>query len=93
MELMGSNAVSKWRELLGPTDSGKARGDAPMSIRARYGTDQTVNAAHGADSVESAARELEFFFPSGGKGGRMNTATFNDCTCGIIKPHAVLAGE
>ncbi|XP_013415203.1 nucleoside diphosphate kinase 7 [Lingula anatina] len=37
-ELMGENAVEKWRNLLGPTDSAEARSEAPYSIRARFGT-------------------------------------------------------
>lgn len=91
-ELMGEGAVSKWRELLGPTDSALARQQAPTSLRARFGRDGTENACHGSDCLASAARELEFFFPSRGP-ARRNTAKFNDCTCCIIKPHAVLAGQ
>ena len=37
-ELMGQGAIAKWRDLLGPTDSSVARSDAPLSIRARFGT-------------------------------------------------------
>lgn len=39
IELVGPGAVLKWRELIGPTDSNKARMEAPSSIRAHYGTD------------------------------------------------------
>lgn len=92
MELMGENCIGQWRQVLGPTDSSLARSEAPMSIRARFGTDNTRNACHGSDSPESAARELEFFFPSGGAVGRQSTATFSDCTLCVIKPHAVLSG-
>ena len=38
MELKGSNALEKWRTLLGPTDSAEARNKAPLSIRAKFGT-------------------------------------------------------
>ncbi|XP_059081105.1 nucleoside diphosphate kinase 7-like isoform X2 [Tigriopus californicus] len=62
LELMRSNAVSEWRKLLGPTDAAKAIQDAPHSVRAKFGTDKTNNAAHGSDSPEAAARELNFFF-------------------------------
>lgn len=54
--------------------------------------DGTRNACHGSDSPASAARELEFFFPASGT-GPSNTATFTDCTCCVIKPHAVSEGK
>ena len=38
LELKGSNAIQKFRTLLGPTDSATARNQAPMSIRAKFGT-------------------------------------------------------
>jgi len=91
-ELMGEGAISRWREFLGPTDSAIAREQAGNSIRARFGTDNTKNACHGSDSPASAAREVEFFFPSDGP-SRQNTATFSDCTCAVIKPHAVIDGQ
>lgn len=56
MELLAENGVAKWRELLGPTDSEQARKDAPGSIRARFGKDKSLNAAHGSDSCISAER-------------------------------------
>ncbi|XP_066521683.1 nucleoside diphosphate kinase 7 isoform X2 [Hoplias malabaricus] len=89
MELMGDEAVSMWRKVLGPTDSSVARKDAPESLRAQFGTDGTKNAGHGSDSLASAARELEFFFPSTAGHGPSNTAKYSDCTCCIIKPHAI----
>jgi hypothetical protein len=46
----------------------QAREEAPDSIRALYGTDQTANAVHGSDGKESAEREIEFFFPGASKG-------------------------
>ncbi|XP_063306222.1 nucleoside diphosphate kinase 7 [Pelobates fuscus] len=92
LEVIGDDAVSSWRKLLGPTNSCLARSESPGSIRARFGTDGTKNAAHGSDSIASAARELEFFFPSSGGRGPKNTARFTDCTCCIIKPHAVSEG-
>ncbi|XP_031678150.1 nucleoside diphosphate kinase homolog 7 isoform X2 [Oncorhynchus kisutch] len=89
MELMGDEAVSVWRRILGPTDSGVARKEAPPSLRAQFGTDGTRNAGHGSDSLASAARELEFFFPSTAGHGPANTANCTDCACCVIKPHAI----
>ena len=91
-ELMGTGAVSKWREMMGPTDSAEARKQAPAGLRARFGKDTTENACHGSDSLSSAAREIEFFFPSTGP-VRENTAKMSECTCCVIKPHSVLAGK
>uniref|UniRef100_A0A3P8XTR1 Nucleoside diphosphate kinase homolog 7 n=1 Tax=Esox lucius TaxID=8010 RepID=A0A3P8XTR1_ESOLU len=89
MELLGDEAVSVWRRILGPTDSSTARKEASLSLRAQFGTDGTRNAGHGSDSLASAARELEFFFPSTAGQGPANTASYSDCTCCIIKPHAI----
>ncbi|KAG7228702.1 hypothetical protein INR49_008480 [Caranx melampygus] len=61
MELMGDEAVSVWRRLLGPADSAVARREAPQSVRAQFGTDGIKNVGHGSDSLAAAARELEFF--------------------------------
>lgn len=62
MELAKDNAIQSWRELIGPTNSRKAREIAPDTIRAKYGTDEQCNAVHGSDSEASAERELRFFF-------------------------------
>uniref|UniRef100_A0A7S0R1P3 Nucleoside diphosphate kinase n=1 Tax=Pyramimonas obovata TaxID=1411642 RepID=A0A7S0R1P3_9CHLO len=61
--LAKSDAILAWRSLMGPTNSLKAREEAPKSLRALYGTDGTCNATHGSDSVASACREIRFFFP------------------------------
>jgi len=59
MALEGENAVAKYREVMGATDSKKA---AAGTIRARYGTDIEKNAVHGSDSPDNAKIELGFFF-------------------------------
>ncbi|XP_074663884.1 nucleoside diphosphate kinase homolog 7 isoform X4 [Strix aluco] len=92
MEILGDDAVCKWKTLLGPANSAVAQTDAPDSIRANFGQDGLRNAAHGPDSVASAAQELELFFPSSGGHGPVNSAKFTNCTCCIIKPHAVNEG-
>ncbi|ELW47264.1 Nucleoside diphosphate kinase 7 [Tupaia chinensis] len=92
MEILRDDAICEWKRLLGPANSGVARTDAPGSIRALFGTDGIRNAAHGPDSFASAAREMELFFPSSGGCGPANTARFTNCTCCIVKPHAVSEG-
>ncbi|RUS83718.1 hypothetical protein EGW08_008514 [Elysia chlorotica] len=56
-------AISYWRELIGPTNTIKARQTHPECLRAIYGTDDQRNALHGSDSFSSAQREIRFFFP------------------------------
>lgn len=56
----------------------------------RLALDGTRNALHGSDSDTSAQKEISFFF--GSKFG-VNTASYNDTTCCVIKPHAVAEGE
>jgi nucleoside-diphosphate kinase len=48
------------RALMGATDPKKA---APGTIRGDLGTELPDNLVHGSDSPQSAAREIELFFP------------------------------
>jgi nucleoside-diphosphate kinase len=59
MALRGEGAVMKNREIMGATDPSKA---APGTIRKDFADSIEANAAHGSDSVESAQRELAYFF-------------------------------
>jgi len=54
MELIAPNAIEKWRSFIGPTNTQKAKEEAPNSLRALFGTDGTQNAVHGSDSPQSA---------------------------------------
>ena len=62
MELVGPNAIAKWREIIGPTKKEVAVEKAPNSLRALYARSTTENLCHGSDSPSSAARELELVF-------------------------------
>lgn len=91
LELVGRDAISSWRSIIGPTNSEKAREESPNSIRAHFGTDGTKNAVHGSDSNSSASRELDFFF---GKNSLVKQIPkLSNCSCLIIKPHAILEGN
>jgi nucleoside-diphosphate kinase len=59
MALEGENAITRYRELMGPTDSKKA---PPGTIRHKYGTDIEKNAVHGSDAPDTARFELSYFF-------------------------------
>jgi nucleoside-diphosphate kinase len=55
--------VDTWRivrTLMGATDPAEA---LPGTIRGDLGTVLTENLVHGSDSADSAAREIELFFP------------------------------
>jgi nucleoside-diphosphate kinase len=60
MAIHKENAVGSWRDLIGATDPAKA---AEGTIRNSFGTNVGNNAVHGSDSSETAAQELELFFP------------------------------
>lgn len=57
--LEGENAVAKNRELMGATNPQEA---APGTIRADFAASIDANAVHGSDSVQSAQREIAYFF-------------------------------
>ncbi|XP_076450958.1 thioredoxin domain-containing protein 6-like isoform X17 [Babylonia areolata] len=56
--------IKDWRDMLGPPTVEDAKEKDPESLRARYGEAGLMNALHGSDSKETAARELAFFFPN-----------------------------
>ncbi|KAB0304488.1 nucleoside-diphosphate kinase [Vibrio fortis] len=58
--LEGEDAICRYRELMGKTNPEEA---ACGTIRADYAISMRYNSVHGSDSTESAAREIEFFFP------------------------------
>ncbi|MCF7810192.1 nucleoside-diphosphate kinase [bacterium] len=59
--LEGSNAVNRWRQLIGATDPSKAE---KGTIRNKYGESVERNTVHGSDSPENGSIETAFFFSS-----------------------------
>lgn len=57
--LEGDNAVQRYRDLMGPTNSKNA---PKGTIRGEYGTDIERNAVHGSDSPDNAVIEVSYFF-------------------------------
>ena len=57
--LEGEDAVIKNRELMGSTNPEEAD---PGTIRADFAKSIDANAVHGSDSLESAVREINYFF-------------------------------
>jgi nucleoside-diphosphate kinase len=67
MVLEGHEAVGAARQVIGATDPLEA---APGSIRGDFALEVQTNLVHGSDSRESAAREIELFFPELGESTR-----------------------
>ena len=59
MALEGESAVTRYREVMGPTDSTKAPSG---TIRNAFGTSIERNAVHGSDGPDTAKVEIGFFF-------------------------------
>lgn len=57
--LEGENAIDTWRKMMGSTNPSEA---ASGTLRAKYGTTMNKNAVHGSDSIESAQKEIPYFF-------------------------------
>ncbi|OTA15251.1 nucleoside diphosphate kinase [Xenorhabdus vietnamensis] len=57
--LEGENVVQRHRDLMGATNPDNALAG---TLRADYADSFTENAVHGSDSVESATREIAYFF-------------------------------
>ncbi|XP_038657988.1 nucleoside diphosphate kinase 7 isoform X7 [Scyliorhinus canicula] len=87
LEILGDKAVSVWKKLIGSPESKRVENE--VDVRQFYGINN-IN-VHGSECAKTAARELEIFFPSLGK-GPSNTAGCINCTLCIIKPHAIAEG-
>ena len=59
MVIEGDSAVNRVREIMGATNPKEA---APGTIRADFAEEISENIVHGADSVDSANREIPIFF-------------------------------
>jgi len=57
--LVGENAVSRYRVIMGATDPKQAD---KGTIRGDLAEDISENRVHGSDSIENAHREITFFF-------------------------------
>ena len=59
MVLEGENAIARWRDLMGPTNSNEAPAG---TLRGDFGTDIERNAVHGSDAPETAKLEISYWF-------------------------------
>ena len=60
--LDGDDAIRRWWELMGPTNSNEAPAG---TLRGDFGTDIERNAVHGSDAPETAKLEISYFFNAG----------------------------
>ena len=59
MVLEASDAIKKWRTLMGATDPAKAD---PGTLRKEFAQSIERNATHGSDAPDTAAYEIGYFF-------------------------------
>lgn len=59
MVLEGKDAIKRVREIMGATDPQQAE---EGTIRKLFGINKEMNTVHGSDSIESAKKEISFFF-------------------------------
>ena len=57
--LEGENAIAHHREIMGATNPANAE---PGTVRKEFALNVQENSVHGSDSVETAAKEISFFF-------------------------------
>ncbi|KAL0119340.1 hypothetical protein PUN28_009721 [Cardiocondyla obscurior] len=90
-KLLGGNGIVRWQELAGSEDIKKACLTTASSLRTLYEKDEIHNAVYGSKDPETAIKESQYFFrDSKSKSKNLrNTATLQNCTCCIVKPHAV----
>lgn len=62
LALEGADAIKRWRDLMGPTNSKEA---PKGTMRGDFGTDIERNATHGSDAPETAKLEIAHFFNAG----------------------------
>ncbi|KAJ8955755.1 hypothetical protein NQ318_008629 [Aromia moschata] len=95
MELVGENAIKRFKAEMGPSEPDEARKVAPNSLRAIYGlATHATSGFHGANTPEDVVREINFFFPKGpNQKGLEAPVVLKNTTCCIIKPHAIHEGK
>eukprot|EP00928_Gymnodinium_smaydae_P087062 TRINITY_DN71405_c0_g1_i1.p1 TRINITY_DN71405_c0_g1~~TRINITY_DN71405_c0_g1_i1.p1 ORF type:complete len:397 (+),score=88.23 TRINITY_DN71405_c0_g1_i1:71-1192(+) len=84
VEIVGDDAVAKWKAIVGPADPADARRERPRSLRAQLASDRVRNAVHASADEMTAEREIEFFFGQPWP----TTAIFQNCTLCVVRPHA-----
>ena len=87
IDLVKKNAIKDWLALLGPEDSELAKKNSPNSLRGIFGKDAIQNAIHGSLTSSDAKRESSLIFNK-----IRHQPILNNCSCVVIKPHAISEG-
>jgi nucleoside-diphosphate kinase len=94
LELVGDNAIERWRENVGPVDPMEARKTKPDSLRAIYGYEKASNAFHASENCDAATKKIKMFFPDdASRQPPETTLQLKNSTCCVIKPHAISEGK
>ncbi|XP_029156891.1 nucleoside diphosphate kinase 7-like isoform X3 [Nylanderia fulva] len=92
LELLGENGIMRWQELADPENCKQAY-STTTSLSRICGKNELYNSVYGSKNIEMAIQELGYFFPNlkNKNKGPKTSAVLQNCTCCIIKPHAVQA--
>ena len=88
IDLVKKNAIKEWLSLLGPDDVEVAKKNYPNSLRAIFGTTGIQNAVHGSLNSLDVKRESSLIFNK-----IRHKPILNNCSCVVIKPHAISEGN
>lgn len=88
IDLVKKNAIKDWLALLGPEDVELAKKNSPNSLRAVFGKDTMENAVHGSLTSSDVKRESSLIFNK-----IRHQPILNNCSCVVIKPHAISEGN
>ena len=88
IDLVKKNAIKEWLTLLGPEDVELAKQNSPNSLRAIFGESGIKNAIHGSLTSADTKRESSLIFNK-----IRHQPILNNCSCVVIKPHAISEGN
>ena len=88
IDLVKKNAIKDWLTLLGPEEVEIAQKNAPNTLRAIFGKNGIQNAIHGSLTSSDAKRESSLIFNK-----IRHQPILNNCSCVVIKPHAISEGN
>ncbi|KAI8929289.1 nucleoside diphosphate kinase [Entophlyctis helioformis] len=92
LEVLRPNAVETLAAFVGPETVEEAKKTAGSSLRARFGSSGNKNAVHAPTNQIDAKHQLSLIFGQAQRNAP-RSATFQNCTLAIIRPHAITEGQ